>query len=238
MDITENTTTRATVFDISLLVDSIVRHLTTRDIYNCTLVSHQLHNAFQHSLYSCINIRQEETFVKFSNREATNAFFSYLPYVKEFSTGLTECVEYVMKEASLQCPLSAAPKSPSVLFRNLAVFRFVPMGLFRATKPDYSTSILSLLEASPSLQVLHLSCFAAHTKILQLAKIIRERGRQLKEVRINDNKRIRWTHFFMLLWSCAAVEVLHIGLGQQPPDSKTPMAEIIAGLKALAQESL
>ncbi|KAF9946816.1 hypothetical protein BGZ72_011107 [Mortierella alpina] len=239
MDITGDTTTRATVFDISLLVDIIARHLTTRDIYNCSLVSHQLHNAFQHRLYSCINIRKQANLDMFVRKEATNAFFSYLSYVKEFSTGLGECVKHVTKKASLQCPHPSAPGPPAVLFRNLTVFRFLPTRELRDYELySYSTSILSLLEASPTLQVLDLSRFAAHTQILNLAKIIRAKGRQLKEVRINEHRSIRWTHFFMLLWSCAAVEVLHIGLGQLPPDSEAPVAEIIAGLKALAQEAL
>ncbi|KAF9946815.1 hypothetical protein BGZ72_011106 [Mortierella alpina] len=233
---TTGNTTRATIFDIQLLVDNIARHLTTCDIYHCTLVSHQFHNAFQRSLFTCISIRKEATLAKFSRWEAVRAVSGRLSHVKELSIDLGECVEYLLKEASLQRPIPSAPGSPTVLFKNLTVFRFQPpRGLLRDYQlKSYSTSILALLEASPVLQVLHLSCFETYDLGVRLARIIREKGRQLKEFRIDDPKMIHWKLFFILLCSCAAVEILQMGFGPYPYNPQLFVDELAFARDALS----
>ncbi|KAF9948098.1 hypothetical protein BGZ72_009939 [Mortierella alpina] len=237
----------AALFDIPLLVELVARHLTTRDIYRCTLVDHQFHDAFQRSLYTCICIEQEATLEKFSRQEAVSAFSSRLSYVKGVSTVLGRCVEHLLKQASSQRVLRQGLCSTPMLFGNLTIFRFVPTKGFLGSSEAlidvelYSNSILSFLEACPALQVLHLSCFAVHSHslVFRLAKVIRERGRRLKEFRIAcPEKRIGRTKFYTLLWSCAAVEVLHMGVRPHSHRSTIAFSETLLTFNALAREAL
>ncbi|KAF9984363.1 hypothetical protein BGZ75_004077 [Mortierella antarctica] len=244
---TPGDTSRATVFDIPLLLDLIVQHLTTHDIYRCTLVSHHFHNVFQHCLYSTISIQQEEALNKFTCKEAMNAFSSYISCVRELSTASGECIMHLIDTASLQCTLPQALRSTSVPFKNLAVLRYIPETFhpYRSAKfmnsELYSSSTLSLLEASPTLQVVQLSGFPCQSDalILRLAKIIREKGRRLKEFRIDSHGfRPNDGVFYTLLWSCAAVEALIMLWG---PASRGPTgysSEMLPDLKALAREAL
>ncbi|KAF9570591.1 hypothetical protein EC968_001666 [Mortierella alpina] len=226
----ENESTRATVFDIPLLVDLIARHLSSVDIYRCTLVSRYFHNVFQHCLYSCIYIHQMAALRKFSSREAASAFPRHISSVREVSTTFGACVTHLVK-----CLSPQAPDSTPTLFRNLMVFEFHP----KLTVTVNEDSVLSLLEASPALQAVHLSGFrhASDPLIRSLAKIIRRKGRSLREFRLSG-PRIGNATFCTLLWSCAAVEVLRMDLAPETRGPITHSAERALILRALAREAL
>ncbi|KAF9948096.1 hypothetical protein BGZ72_009937 [Mortierella alpina] len=232
--------TRATIFDIPNLVDLITPHLTTHDIYCCTLVNHTFHDAFQHSLYTCIYIQKEENLDMFIRDEAQAAFACHHLQVKEVSTSLAECVVHMIKETTFQ---SRVPQDLRVFmpFKNLTVLRYLPTAFF--TEMDlklYSTYLVSLLEASPVLQVVHFSRFAFRFNdlVLRLAKVIREKGRQLKELRMDHPEMLYAKEFCTLMWSCAAVEVLNMGYGSHPRGPITSFAETLPELRALAREAL
>ncbi|KAF9287649.1 hypothetical protein BGZ68_001508 [Mortierella alpina] len=232
---------RTTVFDIPLLVDLIAQHLINLDLCRCSLVSRQFRDAFQHRLYTCISIEHETTHVKFFCKESVIAFSRHRSNVREVSTPLGRSIIHLVKEAESQRTLRQAQQSTRVLFRNLTVFRYLSEhALIRpADLKVYSASILLLLETSPALQVLHLSCFADKPGrlLLRLAKIIRRRGSRLKHFCIEGPQRlIDDTVFYTLLWSCAAVEVLHMGFGPKtrPP---TAFAKSLPIFKTLAREA-
>ncbi|KAF9984364.1 hypothetical protein BGZ75_004078 [Mortierella antarctica] len=125
---------------------------------------------------------------------------------------------------------------------NLVVFRFLPeIGHFKSEDLNTKTSILSLLEASPTLQVVHLSDFPdpSDALILRLARIIREKGRRLKTFRVEGPKfTMGSVAFYTLLWSCAAVEVLHMDLTLHSHDPTAPSTETALSFRALAREAL
>ncbi|KAF9570587.1 hypothetical protein EC968_001662 [Mortierella alpina] len=226
----ENGSTRATVFDIPLLADLIARHLSSADIYRCTLVSRHFHNVFQHCVYTCICIHPKETFGKFSSKEAASAFSRHISSVREVSTTFAACVTHLVS-----CISPQAPASTPTLFRNLTVFEFHP----KITVAVNKVAVLSLLEASPALQVVNISGFldASDPLIRSLAKIIRRKGRRLREFRL-DGKRKGDISFCMLVWSCAAIEVLDLDLGPETRGLITHSAETALGLRAFAREAL
>ncbi|KAF9950468.1 hypothetical protein BGZ70_001347, partial [Mortierella alpina] len=244
-DITRVTTTamtRATVFDIPLLVDLIARHLTTRDVYKCTLVSHQFHDAFQHSLYTCISIHQEATLDMFFRNEAQVAFARHHSQVKEVSTSFGSCVARLVNHIGYPLDLPPGQTLTSIV-RNLTVLRYEPTN--RPPEKDlesYSNSILSLITASPSLQVLHLAYFSYSysSLILGLAKVVREKGRRLRELRLYPTETLLAPRIFTLLWSCAAVEVLEMGYGPtfRLRDHTPHAVETLPELRAFAREAL
>ncbi|KAF9287648.1 hypothetical protein BGZ68_001507 [Mortierella alpina] len=239
-DIT-SATTRATVFDIPNLVDLITPHLTTRDIYSCTLVSHHFHDAFQQSLYTCIYIHQEANVSMFFRKEAQAAFANHHSQVKEVSTAWGGCIARLVNGIGHPYTLPQGLRSTSVV-KNLTVLRYLPTeSVHEKDLEIYSTAVLSLMETSPALQVLHISRFAYshHYHLVQrLMKVIREKGRQLKELRVYSSEMLYAKDFYPLLWSCAAVEVLHMGYGPHPRGPTSSFAETLPGLRAMAREAL
>ncbi|KAF9948095.1 hypothetical protein BGZ72_009936 [Mortierella alpina] len=129
-----------------------------------------------------------------------------------------------------------------MLLRNLTVLQYRPSKSTVTLDPNcHITAMLLLLEASPALQILHLSSHVLRVNnlVLDLARIIRERGRRLKDLRIDGPKFcIHDEVFYPLLWSCAAVETLYMALG--PYDSRATgyFVESLPYFKTLAREAL
>ncbi|KAF9950464.1 hypothetical protein BGZ70_001343 [Mortierella alpina] len=233
--------TRATVFDIPLLIDLIARHLTSRDIYKCTLVSHQFYDAFQHSLYTCISIQREANLKMFLCKDARAAFARHHVHIQEVSTALGECLVFLADSIDPSWTPSQSLDSVPLL-RSLTTLRYVfnPTERYRENDVQLiSTSLLSLVEASPALQILHISDFNYSYPLIQrLAKAIREKGRRLKEFRAYQADLLCAKHLRILLWSCAAVEVLQIGCGTHGRGPERPFEETLPELRTLAREAL
>ncbi|CAO3567031.1 unnamed protein product [Mortierella alpina] len=200
--------------------------------------SHQFHNAFQHSLYTCISLQRGPNLNVSSSKEAQAAFARHHSHIQEVSTASGDFVVFLAGSIGLSSTPSQDLGSISFL-RNLTTLRYVFEPTGRFVIQAISISMLSIVEASPALQILHLSNFNySYTLVMRLAEAIREKGRQLKEFRVFDTKLVFAKNFSILLWSCAAVERLQIGCRTFARDEAQPFAESLPKLRTWAQEAL
>ncbi|CAO3567030.1 unnamed protein product [Mortierella alpina] len=187
-------------------------------------------------------ICQEAALDMFFREEAQAAFARHHSQVKELSTSFGICVARLVNHTGYPFNLLPGQTLTSAV-RNLTVLRFLLAESLPAKDLEsYSESILALITASPSLQVLHLSRFAHRSSYLMLglAKVVRVKGRQLREFRLYPTETILVPRIFMLMWSCAAVEVLQLGYGPtfRLRDHSPHAAESLLQLRAFAREAL
>ncbi|KAF9091834.1 hypothetical protein BGX27_001956 [Mortierella sp. AM989] len=221
-----------TLFNIPLLVDFICQHLSTREIFHCSLVSHDLFNAFSPHL-SEINLERRVTYNKWVRKETQAALASRPGTIRSLTSVFGDTYKHLAQ---------LALTNPSALYRLTVLrCRIISTSRPNLVKNKQSLpSILTVIEHSPNLQVLELGFFDFDNSdsVTSLLSAIRKRGRGLQEVWIGNDELVDCKTLQWILWSCAAVQRLTLNIDLYQPWDEDDVGEEPLLLEAMAKEAL